>query len=369
MRSSVGIRSLAVNFPSLVRTNEYWRRKYPKMVADAAEKTLARVFSADGSSSSTQVFDAEMLPYVSDPFRGTVERRYLAPGETSVDVELKAARDALAAASVSPDQVDAMIVASFIPNSYGPGDAPFLARALGLRCTSWNVESACTGTFIALQNAYALVAAGQYRRVLVVVSCSYSRMLDEQDTLSWFMGDGAGAFLVEAVPEGEGLLATKLVSTADTCGAFVVDLIHEPGAEPRPRMRLGDQSGRLPRDTSAEYLHACCDHVLRDAGVSKDEISCFVFNTPVAWFHMFGARALEVDPKKTLSTYPMFANMGPALTPVNLYHAASAGMIKPGDLVMCFGIGFASNAAACVMRWGDVALGPPPPPSSELTRE
>lgn len=367
-RPSVGIRSLSVSFPSVLRTNDYWRTRHPAQVAKAETKTLARVFSPTDTSAGSEDFDQEMEPYVSDPFRGTVERRYLGPGETSLGLEARAIKHALSAAGVSRDQIDAMIVVSFIPDTLGPGNAAYLARALELRCAAWNLESGCTGAIVALQNATALVASGAYRSVLVVVSCTYSRIIDEADSLSWFLADGAGAFLVERVPEGEGVLGSKIVNSSDTCGAFLLEVVKDTRGEPRFRVRPGPDGGRLIRDTSAPYLRACCQGACAEAGVSVSDIDFFVFNTPVAWHHLFGARTLGVDPSRTMTTYPSYANIGPALMPVNLFHSAHAGKIKSGDLVLCYAVGSVSTAGAVVMRWGDVALGPPPAPSSELTR-
>lgn len=363
---SVGIRSLSVSFPSAVRTNDYWRVKYPEVVAQAADRTLARVFTPKDTSPGSRAFDAEMEPFVSDPFRGTVERRVLARGETSIAVEARAVNYALAAAGVSRDHIDAMIVVSFIPDTLGPGDAAYLAKALDLRCPAWNLESGCTGAVVALQNATALVASGAYRSVLVVVSCTYSRMVDEADSLSWFLADGAGAFLVERAPEGEGVLGFKIISSHETCGAFLLDLAKDEHGEPRLNMRPGPDGSRLIRDTSAPYLRACCEGACDAAGVSLHEIDFFVFNTPVAWHHTFAARALGVDPTRTMTTFPSYANIGPALMPVNLFHSARAGKIDKGDVVLCYAVGSVSTAGAVVMRWGDVALGPPPTPSSAL---
>lgn len=38
MHNPVGIRSLSVNFPSVVRTNDYYKEKYPNLVAQAEKK-------------------------------------------------------------------------------------------------------------------------------------------------------------------------------------------------------------------------------------------------------------------------------------------------------------------------------------------
>ncbi|MEH2408391.1 hypothetical protein [Nostoc sp.] len=63
----------------------------------------------------------------------------------------------------------------------------------------WNLESTCSSALIALQNAQALIQTGIYRNVLVVVSHIGSNTVNEEDTLSWSMGDGAGAFVVDSL--------------------------------------------------------------------------------------------------------------------------------------------------------------------------
>jgi 3-oxoacyl-[acyl-carrier-protein] synthase-3 len=311
-----------------------------------------------------------MQPYLSDAFRGTVERRVLGPGETSLTLELKAVNDALAAADMSPRQIDAMIVSSFIPDTVYPGNAAYLARELGLQTPAWGVESGCAGTIVALQTATALVRAGEFRNVMVAVSFTYSRLVDPTDSLAWFMADGAGAFLVSEVPEGQGVLGTKTISTHETCGAFVLEPTLNAEGKPYLRLRSGDDlPGRLMRERASEQLRTCVAGALDAAGVKLNDINFFVFNTPVAWFSRFGARVLEIDPVKTISTYPSYGNMGAALTTANLYHAAYERRIRPDDLVLLYAVGSMSTAGATVVRWGDVALGPPPPPSDSLRRE
>ena len=106
----VGIRSLALSLPSIRRTNDYYIEKYPELVTLAEQKGFARLFSLTESTPSNE-FDQEMLPYLSDPFRGTVERWVLGPGESSLTLEYRAAIDALNAAKLSLEEVELIIVA------------------------------------------------------------------------------------------------------------------------------------------------------------------------------------------------------------------------------------------------------------------
>jgi 3-oxoacyl-[acyl-carrier-protein] synthase III len=356
---AIGIRAVSATTPSVIRDNDYFRATYPDVVARADQHRLSNLWRRGAESPpGAEEFDAAMQRYVDDPFRGTVERRRLGPGESSITLEHLAARQALAAANLRPGEVDLMIVSSFLPERTGPGNAPYVARELGLNGHAFNLESACASSLVAVQTATALLQAGAYRNALVVVSCTYSRTTDESDTLSWFLGDGAGAFVLGEVEPGRGVLGSAAFHTGETCGvaSFYVDA--PPGVEPRFRQKWEKDAGRVLRESSAPTLRKCCLGAVRDAGLTMDDISLLVFNNPTAWFAEFGARVLGVDPERTISTFPLYANIGPALTPTNLHHAALTGRLKRDDLVLVYAVGSVSSAAASVIRWGDVALGP-----------
>ena len=360
MNQAVGIRSIAVTFPKIVRTNEYWRHKYPQLVTQAEQKALAKLFSANDPNAKTSEFDEEMIPYLSDPFRGAVERRILASDESSMTLEKRVAFDAIAAAEMSTEDVDLMIVTSLFPERIAPGNASFLVGEMGLRCPAWNLESTCSSALVALQTANALVQTGAYRNVLVVISCTYSRLVDEDDTLSWFMGDGAGAFVVSALKPNQGVLATKIIHTAATCGAFFNELIIDAQGNPRMRIQNGKNASQQIRGTGVEFVRACTQGAVEAAGVTLDDIKFFAFNTPTAWYANLCVRALGIDPERTINLYPQIANIGPVLPIVNMYYGAQIGKVQENDLVLAYTIGSASTAAATVMRWGDVKLGPLP---------
>lgn len=356
------MRSLAVSFPSVERTKAHWKKKFPEMIATAEQQTLAKVWDqAATKGTPANAFDAEMAAFVGDPFRGTDRRRVLGPGETALSIEKRAAEQALLAAGLTASDIDLMIVHSFLPDQIGVGNAAFLSGELGLKGAAWNLETACTSTVVALQTASALVRAGEYRNVLCVISCTYSRAADEDDSVSWFLGDGAAAFVVSEAPEGEGLLGAKVVNTSVTCGTFYYDLVNDPPERgPRVRMLASPRTGKVLRDTAQPFLIECCEGALAAAGKKLSDIDFIVANTPTRWFANFVSRALGVDRSRVADTHELYANIGPVLTPVNLHHTAKEGRIKPGDLVLLYAIGSVSSAGAAVMRWGDVALGPMP---------
>lgn len=365
---AAGLLSLAVRVPDRVVTNDYWRENHPQVVAEAERRIWMWKKPKDWSEGST-AFNLEMAPYVKDPFRGARRRRWAAPKESALKLEAEAARQALEGAGLGPEDVDLLICSTFVPDIdiYGSsvGGATPLAGELGLKGAAWNLETACSSTLLAFQTAVSLVRSGQYRRVLVVTSAVYSRLSVESDPISWGVGDVATAMVVGPVPEGEGHLGSYSVHSAATCGTIVTDLEMDDHCNPRFRLRATKVASRVLRETSEPYLKECTSGAMRRAGVELSDIKFFIFNTPVAWYSRFCARALGIDPSKTISLYPLYSNVGPALPGLTLLHAAHWDKFREGDLILLYSVGSISSNCSVVMRWGKVALGPLPEGASE----
>lgn len=357
---SAGILSLAVSVPDRILTNDHWREHHPEIVAQAEERIWMWKTPKDWSEGS-QAFNIEMAPYIRDPFRGARQRRWIQSGGSALELEADAARQALDGAGLGPDDVDLLIGTSFVPDVhlYGSsiGGATPLARELGLRGAAWNLETACSSMLVAFQTACALIRAGQYRRILLVVSTVYSGLTIESDPISWGVGDAAVAMVVAPVPEGVGHLGSHSVNSSATYGAVITDIEFDEQMKPRFRLRTGKSAARLLRETSEGYLRECTSAAMRQAGVELSDIRFCIFNTPLAWYARFCARALGVEASRTLSVYPLYANVGPVLPGLNLLYAARWGKIQEGDLVLLYSVGSISSCCAVVVRWGKVALG------------
>lgn len=353
------ISALAVGFPSLLRTNRYFRVLRPDVVAAAESHSLARIWAKGPSTSEPTAFDLAMVPFADDPFRGAVERRLRARGETALSMELEAARGALSALRISPDELDLTLSSSFVGDRFGVGNAPYLARELGLRTPAWNFETACASSVVGVHMAAELVASGAYRRVLLVVSTSNSVQVVDSDSIAWFVGDGAGAFVVEPASEGEAILGYHTLNSVGTNDMFVIRSVPD-GDGTRLTTVADPRAAAMARDTAEPYLRECVGGALARAELSAADVDFWIFNTPNAWYADFCARVLGVPERRWLSVYPRYANIGGALMPATLYHALAEGRVQPGDVVGCYAIGSSSTASALVMRVGRVALGPFP---------
>lgn len=365
----IGIRSVAVSFPSVLRTNDYFRKRSPDILAGAARTSLAKAFSVrDAHSSDTDLdpWTKAMKPYCMDPFRGTVERRVLGPGESSITLEIDAAEAALAAAGAAAGDIDLLLVASMFPAQPGPGNAALLARTMGMRCAAWNLNATCSGALVGIETAVALLEGQRYENALVAASATYSRYGDDRDALSVTFGDGAGAVLLGRCEGGAELLGAKTLDSGSSWGLFYVDQVVDSNGMTREFIRATREAGQKSPEIVAEYLRQCSHGALADAGVDIGQIKLVAGFMATAWYANFMASVLGIEPGRIVDLYPKYGLNSVASVIAHLHHAAHAGRLAPGDLVLAYSHGFSGSSTALVLRWGDVKLGPLPPPPAAV---
>src|SRR5439155_19042177 len=99
---------------------------------------------------------------------GIRERRIAGPDEALSDLCYPAAQEALAAAGVTPEQVDLVIVATVTPDMIFPSTAAIVAGRIGATgAAAYDLSAGCTGCMYALAQAAGLIASGLAERGLV----------------------------------------------------------------------------------------------------------------------------------------------------------------------------------------------------------
>ncbi|MFZ9430354.1 MAG: beta-ketoacyl-ACP synthase 3, partial [Burkholderiaceae bacterium] len=143
---------------------------------------------------------------------GIRARHFADDGVVCSDLAEQAARRALEAAGVGPQDIDLLIVATSTPDMVFPSTAAILQGKLGIThgAPAFDVQAVCSGFVYALAVADSLIRTGTARRALVIGAEVFSRILDFKDrTTCVLFGDGAGAVVLEA-SEQPGILATDL---------------------------------------------------------------------------------------------------------------------------------------------------------------
>ena len=131
---------------------------------------------------------------------GIRQRHIAAPEETTSDLALRASRAAIAAAGMTPADIDLIILATATPDMIFPSTACILQDKLGVSGgAALDVGAVCSGFVYALALADKMVSTGAARNALVVGAEIYSRILDWTDRGTCVLfGDGAGAVVLKA---------------------------------------------------------------------------------------------------------------------------------------------------------------------------
>jgi len=279
---------------------------------------------------------------------GIHARHFAAPDVLASDLAVPAARAALEAAGRSPQEIDLIVVATSTPDMVFPSTAAIVQHKLGITgCPVFDVQAVCSGFVYALTVADALIANGTARRVLVIGTEIFSRLLDFNDRGTCVLfGDGAGAVVLEA-SDTPGILATDLHADGSHVGILCVPG-HVAGGQilGDPLLRM---DGQAVFKLAIGVLDKAARAVLDKAGLQASDIDWLIPHQANIRIMLGTARKLHLPPEKVVVTVHEHGNTSAASIPLALDHAVRAGQVKPGQIVMLEGVGGG-------FTWGAVLL-------------
>ncbi|MDO5653513.1 MAG: beta-ketoacyl-ACP synthase III [Brachymonas sp.] len=281
--------------------------------------------------------------------RTGIEARHFADaGVTSSDLGLEAARRALDAAGLRPQDVDLIIVATSTPDMVFPSTAAILQQKLGVAgCPVFDVQAVCTGFIYALSVADAMIRAGNARCALVVGAEVFSHILDFKDrTTCVLFGDGAGAAVLQASEE-PGILATDIHADGRHVGILCVPG-HVSGGEVLgdPLLRM---DGQAVFKLAVSVLEETTQTVLAKAGKTGADVDWLVPHQANIRIMISAARKLKLPMEKVIVTVAEHGNTSAASIGLALDHGVRSGQIKKGQTLLLEGVGGG-------FTWGSVLL-------------
>ncbi|MGA1034385.1 MAG: beta-ketoacyl-ACP synthase III [Ilumatobacteraceae bacterium] len=268
---------------------------------------------------------------------GIRERRI---GGSTVSLSVSSGQAALDLAGVTPDRIDALVVATTTPDRQW-GTAPMIQDHLGLRCGAYELNAACSGFVYALVNAHGLIAMGA-ERVLVIGTDTLSRITDWDDRATApLFADASGAVVLESVDGRGQLLGWDLDadgSASELLWATVGGTINMEGKE------VFRRAVRIMMDSAEKSM--------RHAGITADDLSLIVPHQANIRIIQAACERLGVDMERAAVTIDHTGNTSSASIPVALAEALDAGRVKTGDHILLVGFGGGMTAASAVLRWG-----------------
>jgi 3-oxoacyl-[acyl-carrier-protein] synthase-3 len=283
--------------------------------------------------------------------RTGIEQRYLAsPNQTSSDLALFAAQNALEMAEVLPSEIDLIIVATTSPDMTFPSTACLLQAKIGAdNAAAFDVQAVCSGFVYALTTADAMVRAGQAKKALVVGSEVFSRMLDWKDRTSCVLfGDGAGAVVLEASEEA-GILASRIHSNGRLSSILNVSSSIQGGkVVGNPFMYM---DGQAVFKNAVSALGDVAQEVLDAANMSASQLDWLIPHQANLRIIAATAKRLDFPMEKVVVTVNQHGNTSAASVPLAFDTAVRDGRITKGQTVLVQGVGGGFTWGANLFRF------------------
>jgi 3-oxoacyl-[acyl-carrier-protein] synthase-3 len=268
---------------------------------------------------------------------GIRERRI---GGTTTGLGIDAARQAMARAGVTGEDIDLVLLCTSTPDEAMPASASVLQQELGVRGGAVDLNAACSGFVYGLVAADGFLRAG-LQRVLLVGAETMSRIVDWDDrSTAILFGDGAGAVVVERGDGPGRVLGFDLGSDGS--------LRHILHAEVGGTIEMdGPEVFRRAVRVMVESATRAMEH----AGVTVQDLALFVPHQANLRIIESASRRLGIEPELVGSNLATVGNTSAASIPLVLAEAADQGRLRPGDLVLVVGFGAGMSWASAVIEW------------------
>lgn len=273
--------------------------------------------------------------------RTGIRRRHIAgEKETVAFMAGEAAKAALQNAKVNGSAVELILAATMSAEEAMPGVAARVQQTIGAKgAASFDINSACTGFLAALNTAQTYIEAGIYKTVLVVGAEKLSSLVDWNDRNSCILfGDGAGAVVLKADPEG-----------------LYVQVSHSDGEKGQaltaPKNGFLQMDGRAVFEFAVSRVPEVIREVLKKAGIEKEEVDFYLLHQANRRIISAAVKRLGLEEERFPMNMEEYGNTSAASIPILLYEENRRGKLKKDSLLVLSGFGGGLTYGASLLRW------------------
>jgi 3-oxoacyl-[acyl-carrier-protein] synthase-3 len=303
--------------------------------------------------------DLEKMVDTSDEWitkRTGIKTRHIAdPDQSTSDLGLEAAKQALERAKLEASELDLIICATISPDYFCmPSTACMIGKKLGVsNIAAMDISAACSGFIYALATAKAYIESGMAKNVLIVGAEKLSAIVDWSDrTTCILFGDGAGAAVISATKnKDEAIIDTNISSD----GKYYDYLItpgcgtNKPCSEEvlKERACFIKMKGNETFKVAVKTLTNDVVDILEKNGIKSEDITYFVPHQANYRILSAVANALGLKEEQCVITVDKYGNTSSASIPMAINDLYEDGKLRNGDLLLldAFGGGFTWGSA------------------------
>jgi 3-oxoacyl-[acyl-carrier-protein] synthase-3 len=305
--------------------------------------------------------DLEKIVETSDEWittrTGIKQRHKAAEGEYTSQFGTAAAKQALDRAGLKPEDIDIIVCATTTPDQIMPSTGALIQAQIGaVNAAGMDVFAACSGFLYGLTMVESMIKTGQIKHALVIGAEVLTKYVDYTDRGTCVIfGDGAGAAVLGPVPEGKGILATKIKSD----GRYEEQL-YAPGGGTKlgtthktidDRMHFFKMKGNELFKVAVRSMADISAEMVERAGYKVDDIDLVIPHQANQRITDAVASRLGVAEEKVYSNIAEHGNTSSASIPIAIDECIESGKIKEGSLVLLTAFGGGVTWGGTVIRF------------------
>ncbi len=346
--------------------------KYTKVYLDSISYELPPVVI-----SSSELEDRLMPVYEElhisrgqlEALTGISERRWWEEGSELSEGAIAAARKALNAAEINPDDIEALIYAGVCRENFEPATACRVAAGVGVSPSAaiYDISNACLGVLNGILDIANRIELGQIKAGMVV-SCETAREIND--------------IMINSMLENKTmeLFTTSLATFTGGSGAIAILITDGSFASSKRRKLLGAVTrtapefynlcrwGIAPEETNLFRQSMVTDSVsvlkhgvklglatwhnlLKELDWTKEQVDKIICHQVGSSHQEQILKVLGIPKEKDFTTYEYMGNIGTVSLPITAALAEENEFLLPGDRVGFLGIGSGLNCLMLGFEW------------------
>ncbi|EDY83036.1 3-oxoacyl-(acyl-carrier-protein) synthase III, putative [Verrucomicrobiia bacterium DG1235] len=288
---------------------------------------------------------------------GIQQRYIISEGESATSLASTATRNALEMAGLDVSDIDAVVVATLLPDQPVPGAASILAKELGIEhALAFDLNAACSGWLYALEVGRSLIYGGTAKNILVVTAEILSRITNPRDHETAFLfGDGAGAAIL--TPQEGGHRLHRLELSGDARFTDAISRVGGGALHPMPAPGEDLDSFYLKMDGGVVFKRAVLafsniiESALERHGLKPEDVAWVVPHQANARILRAVSKRVGIPYDKFVVTIGKYGNTSAASVSMALGWAAEEEIFEEGDKIIFCSVGAGFTFAGGLMTW------------------
>jgi len=277
--------------------------------------------------------------------------------ESTADLATEASLKALDMAGMSPEELDMIVMGTVTPDRQFPSAACMVQSQLHAKnAAAFDISAGCSGFLYALTTVNNAIRAGTCRKALVIGAERLSSVIDWEDRGTCvLLGDGAGAVVVCATHEENGILSTHLKSDGSlwnllysTYGNSCLPEILK-GLDQKPFL-LKMEGNRLFK-RAIECLSEIAKEALLKNHLTSEQIDLVVPHQANIRIIQGLAHNLRISMKRVYTNIHKFGNTSSATIPIALDEVNRKGLLTRDAYVLLASFGAGLTWGASILKW------------------